>query len=352
MATPGIGFGERVPDFGRHDADGVAHCLYDQADGRPLLLAVCRSGSPSDLALLAAVGGMAAPGWRRVAVVPLPPPELAATPVARLPDWLVLADDGQVGGWLRGSRGQAHALTLLGLDPNQRVVERIDLDEADGLGAELARLATVLDRPAWRAAGVITSGAPALIIPRVFEDALCDELVALFERDGGLPSEVFEVVDGERRWRADPRYKARRDYQRFDAGWNQRFGAIIRRRVLPEVDKCFAFRATSFEAFKLSRYDAEQGGFHRPHRDNVTADVQDRRFAMSINLNSGEYEGGALRFPEYGPELYQPPKGGAVVFSSSMLHEAMPVTRGRRYVFLTFFAGGAARGPHLYHAPR
>jgi hypothetical protein len=351
MAHPGIGFGERVPDFMRHDAAGTACFFYDQADGRPLLLAVCRSAAPADLALLAALA--AVPGDEtRVALVPQSPAALAAGPVGALPGIRVLADDGQVGGWLRGTRGRDHGLTLLGLDPNQRVVERVDLDAAHEVAAAHAALAALLHRPAWRVPGVVTGGAPALIVPRVFEDALCDELIALFERDGGQQSEVFELVDGVERWRVDPRYKMRRDYQRFDEGWNGRFADLIRARVLPEVDKCFAFRATGFEAFKLSRYDADQGGYHRPHRDNVSADVNHRRFAMSINLNSGDYEGGSLRFPEYGPELYQPPKGGAVVFSCSLLHEAMPVTRGRRYVFLTFFESAAVRGPHLYHAPR
>jgi hypothetical protein len=34
--------------------------------------------------------------------------------------------------------------------------------------------------------------------------------------------------------------------------------------------------------------------------------------------------------------MYLPPTGGAVVFSCSLLHEAMPVTAGKRYAFLPF----------------
>ena len=36
------------------------------------------------------------------------------------------------------------------------------------------------------------------------------------------------------------------------------------------------------------------------------------------------------------------PAGGAVVFSCSLLHEATPVTRGKRYVFLPFLYDDAA----------
>ena len=41
-------------------------------------------------------------------------------------------------------------------------------------------------------------------------------------------------------------------------------------------------------------------------------------------------------FPEYGRATYRAPTGGAVVFSCSLLHEALPVTKGRRYAFLPF----------------
>jgi predicted 2-oxoglutarate/Fe(II)-dependent dioxygenase YbiX len=43
-----------------------------------------------------------------------------------------------------------------------------------------------------------------------------------------------------------------------------------------------------------------------------------------------------VRFPEFGPQLYTAPAGGAVVFSCSLLHEATPVIHGKRYVFLPF----------------
>ena len=51
------------------------------------------------------------------------------------------------------------------------------------------------------------------------------------------------------------------------------------------------------------------------------------------------FEGGELRFPEYGPQVYRPGTGAAIVFSSSILHEAMHVTAGRRYVLLAFLFG-------------
>lgn len=60
---------------------------------------------------------------------------------------------------------------------------------------------------------------------------------------------------------------------------------------------------------------------------------------MSINLNTEEFEGGELRFPEFGDQRYRPESGTAIVFSSTLLHEAMHVTRGTRYVLLAFLFG-------------
>ncbi|MBL8709410.1 MAG: 2OG-Fe(II) oxygenase, partial [Rhodospirillaceae bacterium] len=70
--------------------------------------------------------------------------------------------------------------------------------------------------------------------------------------------------------------------------------------------------------------------------DNLSPSTADRRFALTINLNTPEYEGGELVFPEYGPERYSPPAGGAILFSCSLLHEALPVTKGARFTLLSF----------------
>ena len=81
-----------------------------------------------------------------------------------------------------------------------------------------------------------------------------------------------------------------------------------------------------------------------------------RRFAVTMNLNAEEFEGGNLRFPEFGPQIYRAPTGGAVVFSCALLHEALPVTQGTRYAFLPFLYDEAAaaireaNNPHLDEA--
>jgi len=92
---------------------------------------------------------------------------------------------------------------------------------------------------------------------------------------------------------------------------------------------------THMERYIVACYSAEEGGHFRAHRDNTTKGTAHRRFAVSINLNE-DFDGGEIRFPEYGPRSFKPPVGGAVVFSCSLLHAVSKMTRGRRYAFLPF----------------
>ena len=71
------------------------------------------------------------------------------------------------------------------------------------------------------------------------------------------------------------------------------------------------------------------------HRDDTGNLVAHRRFAVSVPLND-EFDGGGITFPEFGPRSFQAAAGSAIVFSCSLLHKVDPVTRGTRYVFLTF----------------
>src|SRR6185436_14871254 len=109
-------------------------------------------------------------------------------------------------------------------------------------------------------------------------------------------------------------------------------------RIYPEIAKAFQYRITKHESLRMACYEGTRAGYGHGHRDNVPP-TEYRRFAMSINLNTEEFEGGELRFPEFGDVRYRPESGAAIVFSSSLLHEALQVTRGRRYVCLAFFYG-------------
>jgi predicted 2-oxoglutarate/Fe(II)-dependent dioxygenase YbiX len=135
------------------------------------------------------------------------------------------------------------------------------------------------------------------------------------------------------------------DYDRRDridhmlntGGPRQSVSRTLKRRLLPEIKKAFQYDVTAFEGLRIACYEGERQGRAHGHRDNSRPEAAHRRFAMSLNLNSEEFSGGELRFPEYGSQLYKPDTGAAIVFSCSILHEALEVTEGRRFVLLAFF---------------
>lgn len=178
--------------------------------------------------------------------------------------------------------------------------------------------------------------APILVVPYIFEPPLCQALINYYEQRGGQESGFMREVDGKTVPVYDHSHKRRRDEEIVDEALRKECMFRIHDRLVPEIHKAFQFRATRIERYIVACYEAETGGHFRAHRDNTTKGTAHRRFAVSLNLNTGQYEGGYVKFPEFGRQLYTAPAGGAVVFSCSLLHEATPVTYGRRYVFLPF----------------
>jgi len=223
------------------------------------------------------------------------------------------------------------------LDPSLRALAFWPLSES---AAALAALAQT--PPPDQHAGAILN-APVLIAPRIFEPEFCKALIDYYEVRGGEPSGVtVESETGKTFVRLDDGFKRRADVLLEDAKLREAAMHRIYWRLAPEIEKAFMWRPTRMERYLVACYDAKTGGFFKPHRDNTTAGTAHRRFAVTINLNAGEYEGGDLRFPEFGSRTYRAPTGGAVVFACALLHEATPVTAGKRYAFLPFLYDEAA----------
>jgi peroxiredoxin len=215
------------------------------------------------------------------------------------------------------------------LDPTLRLLRSFDLTDSDALFAYLAAL------PPPAAHAGVTTPAPVLIAPRIFEPELCDQLIALHDQTAGQFTGVMRDR-GDRTHYVMDELKARRDILVADPKLQAQIRERLEARLFPQMERAFSFRPTRIERYLVSCYAAEDGGVFHAHRDNTTYGTAHRKFAGSINLNDG-FEGGDLRFAEFGPALYRPPVGGACVFGCGLLHEATRVTAGRRYAFLPFF---------------
>ncbi|HEY3949563.1 2OG-Fe(II) oxygenase family protein [Phenylobacterium sp.] len=237
------------------------------------------------------------------------------------------------------------------IDPSQRVLFTAPASQTAQVFEQLRALP-----PADGHAGV-PMHAPVMIVPRVLDPDLCRRLIAHYHDQGGRPSGVMREENGRTVGVLDD-FKRRRDANIEDEGLRTEMRLSIVKRLIPEIRKAYRFQVTRIERYIVACYDADEGGYFRPHRDNRTSGTEHRQFACSINLNAEAFEGGDLRFPEYGMRTYRPPTGGAVIFSCSLLHEATPVTRGTRYATLPFFfdeAGEALRLKNLHltdFAPR
>lgn len=184
--------------------------------------------------------------------------------------------------------------------------------------------------------------APVLMVPRVLEPDLCRHLIQLYEAGGGTESGFMREEDGMTVLRRDYTHKRRSDFEIMDEDLRKTINRRIIRALVPAIQRAFQFHVTRIERWTVACYDSSVGGYFRPHRDNTTKGTAHRRFACTINLNAEDHEGGELRFPEFGRASYRAETGGAVVFSCSLLHEALPVKSGRRYAFLPFFYDDAA----------
>jgi predicted 2-oxoglutarate/Fe(II)-dependent dioxygenase YbiX/peroxiredoxin len=222
------------------------------------------------------------------------------------------------------------------LDPMLRVIEARPLAEAEAILARLAAL------PPPEAHGGTDIPPPVLVLPRVFEPELCRALIAHYESRGGQPSGFMREVDGKTVGVFDPTLKRRRDCIIEDEALRAEVRARVLRRIVPELRRVHHFEATRMERYIVACYDAAERGHFGAHRDNTTSGTAHRRFAVTINLDAEAFEGGELHFPEYGRRTWRAPTGGAVVFSCSLLHQALPVTKGVRFAFLPFLYDEAA----------
>lgn len=234
------------------------------------------------------------------------------------------------------SAPQVPVTFLLGRNQHLLLVAR----GADAAARCLARLETLADEGQPRD---MAPHPPVLIVPQVFSPADCQHLMTIFALQGNV---WVEPGHGDKGLADD--YKMRvHDYGRQDRidhfvmtpKNRQLITARLQGRLLPEIRKAFQYRVTKFEPYRIACYEGERGGQMHGHRDDSQPMVAHRRFALSANLNTEEFEGGALRFPEFGDQRYRPESGAATVFSCSLLHEALPVTRGRRFVLLGFLSG-------------
>jgi len=333
--------GDRVPNFMLPDSDRRKTMLYERVTGRPVAL-VFFGPAPAPLrpAALAACEKAAdafnAAGIDVRGLTAMPIPEFEALK-PRIPVW---ADPrGQVIDQLLrqmgldGAAGLGKTPVVAVIDGNQRLIEVFSG------GQDLAR--RIIDVCAGRVPQPLPEGkgggAPVIVMDNLIDQGMCDDLIAMFET-GDVYEGAITTGDGSGGGVSvvSSDLKKRLDCRVEDPELHKILTQTLGRRVGAELEKAFHFSGFFFDTFRICRYAADRGDRFRAHRDDTAPTTRDRRFALTLNLNASDYDGGELIFAEYGPEKFKTGNGGGVVFSCSLLHEALPVTRGVRYALLSF----------------
>ena len=328
--------GDRAPNFFLPDHRDVIINLYDKVKGGPIVLFFYRvqtdEADGEELRRFVAL----APEFHELGAHLFAiggEPVAAITALAQLHElgpMFAVADPEHKTAAAYGVGGTRAAFLL---DPNQRALQYLEPGDTPiavrALNAVRQLPGPKVFRPAMHP--------PVLLIPDVLDADFCRYLIAQFWARGSSESSTFRVQEGQVVHAPSHTAKRRRDHYVSDDDLHTNIGGIMGRRVIPEIRRAFQVRITRVEQFKIVCYDPEPGGYFRPHRDNTSPPTLHRRFAMTLNLNAGDYEGGELRFPEYGGASYCPATGEAIIFSCNLLHEATDVIGGKRFVLLSFF---------------
>jgi predicted 2-oxoglutarate/Fe(II)-dependent dioxygenase YbiX len=335
--------GDRVPDFALPGLDGKLRKFVWSFTGEPVaLLAVddlvnldaaqfaalteaCRKASVVPVVVAGNTVAAASAPWSKLAAAA--EPLLLCDPERKFLTAL-LAQSG-----MGLAPGGALRMRVIVLDPNQRVAATFDSRALPAAAEAVETLARAVRADGGGDQVLRTPMAPVLVLPRVFEADFCSQLVRLWSKgdhkDSGVSSR-YGTVNVEHLKRTE-------DYTVVEPMMQKSISDRLAYRIGPELAKVFAYdRQFTFDAHIILSYSAEGGHFFGAHRDNGAPTTADRSFAVSLNLND-DFEGGELVFPEYAGVRVSPPAGGAAVFSCSLLHQVLPVTRGRRFVLTTFF---------------
>lgn len=316
---PATHWGRRLPNFVTDDASGARFEYHRDITRGPTVF--LRDGSdPACAALAARVAG-------RATLCVFGSGDAGGGPSARR-----LADpDGRIRAALFPAGAVGPAVILA--DPAQRLVGRFAADPA-GLAAIDEALGD-LDRPPPQERRCT---APVMLLGNLLDAGLCRRLIEAFEAGNREGTVAIQTADGSMRQVELPDRKRRRDLtlDRADPLYGE-VSAALAERLMPELWKAWWIERLRTEAFYVACYRAERADFFAAHRDNTLPGTARRRIAVSIELDDA-YEGGGLVFPEYSDDRWRAAAGGGLVFSCSLMHEAVPVTAGRRYVLLAFLA--------------
>jgi len=113
---------------------------------------------------------------------------------------------------------------------------------------------------------------------------------------------------------------------------------VIFEKLKPLLEWKFGVSISYRERYKIGWYSGEKLGFYVPHTDKQGG-MDYRDISMVVCASRQEdYDGGEFLFPDLDIS-FKLDLGDGIFFDSSMRHGVKPVTRGNRYVLISFLFG-------------
>lgn len=283
--------GDPVPRLGLPDSDGTATDLSHQSiAGETVVLVFTEWIDAAVNAVLSSHVGSFAALESRVFIVARTAAGAAAAPVTVLID-----ADGRVGPAF-GLAGPG--VVVIGPDgrleqaaPGSVVSGPITAGPRTAVGDALATCQALFDASA---AVLAPRHAPVLVVRDAIDPALCERLIEYWEAGEKQADAVATGSQGNTQ--AAAQMKRRSDVFLADRAMAEALKGCLARRLVPMVRRAYQVSVTQFEAFRIGCYDAAAGGYFHRHRDNSTPYTAHRQFALTLNLNTGAYEGGSCVF--------------------------------------------------------
>lgn len=171
----------------------------------------------------------------------------------------------------------------------------------------------------------------------LYDPMSCRQLIESVRAGGGWTrAEVNESSEnGRRRTALDPGYRRAELYHlagRSAAG--RAFSHQVETLIRPLIRQAWALNLTRHSPAQIVRY--RPGGFYRVHEDAIEEPAF-RYFSVVCYLND-DFEGGETAFPSLAYAV-MPRCGKAIIFPSAYPHSAAPVTRGEKYVLVSWLTG-------------
>ena len=351
--TRELTIGDRAPNFVLPDKSGRFVMFYERTQGRPVvLLLVPEPEAPRSRAVLAAFraqyetleglgidiyclqGGPA--GQQEPAGDSGPEDDFLVwrDPAGKILEayWAGLgrSDTEQT------ARDQVIALML---DANQRILNVLPSKD-EGLAGQVCGFFG--SRPLPEQPVLRCRTAPVLIIPNLLPNAWCDRVVVGWSgrakpaRQDGLAASLSLGRSG-----AFPGLELTSPAQ---SPIEQPLGpelarplqGLIGRRLAPELQKAFSFGAFRFAGLAMACREAVVGEAQVIASPSPETGGDSRCFTLMIDITPhgeacDDHDGsvGGLVFPEYGPDIFWPRRGGAVIFASDLLVHWKAARRAR-----------------------